>query len=100
VADFPNYKEFCATPQKFLDMRRFCTYTGAGTLRFGTLAQEDLANLKKFAPHPQKRLDILRLCTYTGASNTIAFSLRFRTGARAPKIWIFQDFSRGWRPHF
>jgi hypothetical protein len=32
----------------------------------------------------KKRLDTARFCTYFGASNTIAFALRFCTGAPAP----------------
>jgi hypothetical protein len=32
--DLLNLKKFCPNPQKRLDMRRFCTYSGAGTSLF------------------------------------------------------------------
>ena len=38
------------------------------------------------SPNVKKRLDKPRSVWYNGASDTIAIALRFRTGARAPKI--------------
>jgi len=48
------------------------------------LALKDLRILKKFCATPQKRLDMHCFCTHNGARYTIAFALRFRTGAAAP----------------
>jgi len=61
-----------------------------GAAYIGTIGlalwRRDRARLKKFCATPQKRLDKIRLRTYNGAWPTFGRALRFRTGARAPKI--------------
>lgn len=84
-------------------MHCFCTYYGAGNLlsffdfALWRIGAKDLPKFNLFCPHPQKRLDNYRFCTYNGAGYTVAFPLRFRTGAPAPKIWesqgLFEFFS-------
>jgi len=59
-------------------------------LHFGALAGslQRPARPGLISPNVKKRLDKPRSIWYNGAGNTIAFALRFRTGARAPKFFV------------